>query len=141
MAEYRLKLEAYTRAHQKYEVVAAAYWDLVAQKRLARRAKRRGHQEIALSDYVPTQPPVYSGPPEPVSPEKVVPEVVPPPKYIPVVADFLKSAEEQFKFAPQMPRHEIEFKRAYAKVASAAGLTKDQVVQIYGFEIRRQWTL
>jgi len=134
MAEYRLKLEEYTLAHQKYEAAAAAYWDSVMEKRLGRRIKRRDHKEIELSDYVLTQPPVYSGPPEPVSPEKVVPEEVPPRKYIPVVADFLKSAAEQFNFAPQMPQSEIEFKRAYAKVATAAGLTKDQVVRIYGFE-------
>ncbi len=134
MAEYRLKLEDYTRAHQKYEAAAAAYWDSVTEKRLTRRTKRRDHQEITLSDYVLTQPPVYSGPPQPVSPGKVVPEVPPPRKYIPVVADFLKSAAEQFNFVPQMPHNEIEFKRAYAKVASAAGLTKDQVVRIYGFE-------
>jgi hypothetical protein len=135
MAEYRLKLEDYTRAWKKYEDEATAYWSLVAEKRLGRRAKRRDHQEIVLNDYVLAQPPVYSGPPEPLSPEKVVPEVAPPPrKYIPVVTDFLKSAAEQFNFAPQMPQSEIEFKRAYAKVASAAGLTKDQVVRIYGFE-------
>ena len=31
-------------------------------------------------------------------------------------------------------RSEIEFKRAYAKVAAAAGLTKDQAVRVYAFE-------
>jgi hypothetical protein len=41
--------------------------------------------------------------------------VVPPPsKYVPVVADFLKSVEEQFNFVPQRPQSEIEYKRAYA---------------------------
>jgi hypothetical protein len=35
---------------------------------------------------------------------------------------------------PQRPRREIDFKRAYAKVAAAAGLTKNQAVRIYGFE-------
>jgi hypothetical protein len=53
---------------------------------------------------------------------------------IPVVADFLRNAAEQFQFRPQKPASEIEFKHAYAVVASAAGLTKDQVVRIYGFE-------
>jgi hypothetical protein len=53
---------------------------------------------------------------------------------VPVVADFLRSAAEQFNFVPQRPRSEIEFKHAYARAASAAGLTKDQVVRIYGFE-------
>jgi hypothetical protein len=64
-----------------------------------------------------------------------VPEVgVPQSKYVPVVADFLKSAEEQFNFVPQRPQSEIKYKRSYAKVASAAGLTKEQAVRIYGFE-------
>jgi hypothetical protein len=35
---------------------------------------------------------------------------------------------------PQAPPSELAFKRAYAKVATAAGLTKDQVVRIYAFE-------
>jgi len=33
-----------------------------------------------------------------------------------------------------MPRDDSEFKRAYVAVASAAGLTNDQVVRIYSFE-------
>jgi hypothetical protein len=79
MAAYRLKLEEYTRARQKYEQAANAYWNTVAEKRRTRTEKRRGQQEIVLNDYVLTQPPVYSGPAEPVSPEKVVPESAPPP--------------------------------------------------------------
>ena len=51
-----------------------------------------------------------------------------------MVADFLQAALEQFDFQPQMPQSEIEYKRAYAKVAAAAGLTKAQAVRIYGFE-------
>jgi hypothetical protein len=131
MAEYRAKLEDYTRARQKYEEAAGTYWNLIAAKRRARNEKRAKHQDIVLKDYVLTQPPVYSGPPEPVSP---VPTPPPPRKYIPVVADFLKAAVEEFAFKPQTPRSEIEFKRAYAKVASAAGLTKDQAVRVYAFE-------
>lgn len=131
MAEYRAKLEDYTRAHQKYEEVASAYWNSIAAKRRTRNEKRANHQGIVLDDYVLTQPPVYSGPPEPVSPVPAPPR---PRKYIPVVADFLKAAAEEFGFKPQAPRREIEFKRAYAKIASAAGLTKDQAVRIYAFE-------
>lgn len=130
MAEYRAKLDDYTRARQKYEDVAAVYWNSIAAMRRARNEKRANHQNIVLKDYVLKQPPVYSGPPEPVSP---VP-VPPPRKYIPVVADFLKAAAEEFGFKPQLPRKEVEFKRAYAKAASAAGLTKDQAVRIYAFE-------
>ncbi len=53
---------------------------------------------------------------------------------MPVVADFLRAAAKEFNFIPQQPRGEIEYKRAYAKVASAAGLAKEQAVRIYGFE-------
>ena len=53
---------------------------------------------------------------------------------MPVVADFLKAAAEQFGFVPQRPDSDLAFKQAYAQVASAAGLTRDQVVRIYAFE-------
>jgi hypothetical protein len=53
---------------------------------------------------------------------------------VPVVADFLNAAMQEYKFAPRRPQSEIAFKRAYAQVAAAAGLTKEQAVRIYGFE-------
>ena len=52
----------------------------------------------------------------------------------PFVADFLRHAAAQFAFVPDQPSNEIDFKRAYARVASASGLTKDQAVRVYGFE-------
>jgi hypothetical protein len=130
--EYQRKLAAYTQARQKFEAEAAAYWGAVAQKRRLRNAKRRGRQDILIDDYVLTQPPIYAGPPRPVDPSS--PETASPRKYIPVVADFLKSAQEHFGFTPQRPRRKIEFKRAYAKLALAAGLTREQIVRIYVFE-------
>jgi hypothetical protein len=134
-ADYRRKLEEYTRAREAYENEANAYWNSIAEKKRVRIGKRSHHEEVVVSDYVLTQPPVYSGPSKPVDPSKPIQESVPPPKkYVPVVADFLKSAVEQFNFVPQRPQSEIEYKRAYAKAASAAGLTQDQVVRIYGFE-------
>jgi len=72
-------------------------------------------------------------PQQPLPCPQAVPET-PPRKYIPVVADFLKSAQDYFGFVPQRPRSELEFKRAYAKLAFAAGLTREQVVRIYVFE-------
>jgi hypothetical protein len=133
MAEYRRKLEEYTLARRKYEAEADAYWSSIADKRQLRRAKRRNNQDIVLGDYVLTQPPVYSGPPKPVDPS-APPEEVPPRKYVPVVADFLRAAAKEFNFVPQQPRSEMEYKRAYTKAASAAGLTKEQIVRIYAFE-------
>lgn len=127
------KLEAYQVARQKFEDEAGAYWTAIADKRRVRNAKRRNNEEIVLEDYVLTQPPVYTGPPRPpglsAEPEPARRA------YIPMVADFLQAAKEHFGFVPQRPRNEIEFKRAYAKVAAAAGISRDQAVRIYGFEV------
>jgi hypothetical protein len=132
MAEYRRLLAQYLAARQQYEAVAESYWNAVAEKRRLRMAKRRTGQDILLQDYVLTQPPVYSGPPRPVDPS--APEEEPPRKYVPVVADFLRAAAQEYKFVPRQPQSEIEYKRAYARVAAAAGLTQEQVVRIYAFE-------
>jgi hypothetical protein len=134
MLEYRRKLEEYTKARQAFDDEAGAYWKSIADKRRQRNAKRRANQEIVLEDYVLTQPPVYSGPPQPVDPSAPGPPPRPPREYVPVVADFLKHAAEQFEFTPQRPHGELEYKRAYTKTASAAGLTKQQIIRIYAFE-------
>ncbi len=42
--------------------------------------------------------------------------------------------QQQFQFTPQRPASELEFKRAYARVAAAAGLTREQAVRVYSFE-------
>jgi hypothetical protein len=128
MAEYRAKLAEYNAARQQYQAQATPYWAQVKAKRAARFAKRRTHREITLEDYVLTQPPDYTGPKKPIDPSG------PPKGPVPVVADFLRHAAEQFSFVPDQPANEIDFKRAYARVASAAGLTKDQAVRVYGFE-------
>ncbi len=46
----------------------------------------------------------------------------------------MQAASEQFQWTPQKPASEIEFKRAYARVALAAGLTREQAVRVYSFE-------
>jgi len=134
IAEYRLKLREYQEARAAFETEAGAYWNSIAEKRRGRNAKRREHLAITLDDYVLTQPPVYSGPKRPVSPE-LEEEVRPRQrKAIPVVADLLQAASEHFQWTPQKPVSEVEFKRAYARVASAAGLTREQAVRVYSFE-------
>jgi hypothetical protein len=133
MAEYRRKLEIYQRAREKFDEEAGAYWAAISEKRKARFAKRREKQEIGLDDYVLTQPPLYTGPSRPVDPSREE-EPTPPRKPIPVVADFLRNAAEHYQFVPRKPESEIDFKRAYAQVAAASGLTRDQVVRVYGFE-------
>jgi len=130
MAEYHRKLAAYHAVHDVYEGKAKVYWSDISDKRRRRFAKRRDHDEIALDDYVLTQPPLYTGPPKPIDPSAPAR----PPRVIPVVADFLREAREQFNFVPQRPASERDYKRAYVKVAAAAGLTRDQVVRVYSFE-------
>lgn len=133
MAQYRRLLADYLSARASYEAVADFYWRAVSEKRRLRNAKRADHEAIALDDYVLAQPPVYTGPPKPRDPSKP-PEAAPPPPYVPVVADFLAAAGHEFKFLPRLPQSDIEFKKAYARVALAAGLTHEQIVRIYGFE-------
>ena len=132
-ASYEQSLRDYERAHGAFEEEQAKpYWQSIADKRRSRIAKRRNGQDTALDDYVTTQPPAYAGPPRPKNP---FPEPSPTPgAAIPVVADFLRNATEQFQFAPKLPKSEQEYKRAYAKVAAAAGITRDQAVRVYAFE-------
>ncbi len=133
MAAYRRALAEYLEAWASYSASADAYWSAISEKRHVRSGKRAGHEPLSLDDYVLTQPPVYTGPPRPRDPSK--PQEPPqPPPYVPVVADFLDSARREFKFVPRLPKDESEYKRAYARVALAAGLNRDQIVRIYAFE-------
>jgi hypothetical protein len=136
VGEYRRLFRDYQEARAAFEEEAGAYWSSISEKRRGRNAKRRDHQPIGLDDYVMTQPPVYTGPKRPVNPE---PEAEPGAKPrqrkgIPLVGDLLQAANEQFQWAPQKPATEVEFKRAYARVALAAGLTREQAVRVYSFE-------
>jgi hypothetical protein len=135
LAAYQQKLAQYEQIHGAFERINKAYWDDVAAKRRIRNAKRRAHEAPTLTDYVLTQPPVYSGPPKPVSPLPPPPPPPGPPKpAIPVVADFLQAAQEQWGFVPEQPASDTDFKRAYAKAARAADLTQAQIVGVYAFE-------
>jgi hypothetical protein len=135
MAQYRRALAEYEEAHAAYAAEADAYWSLITQKRRERAAKRASQEPLSLDDYVLTQPPVYAGPPKPVDPSQTPEEKSPSSRpYVPVVADFLAAAREEFKFVPHQPQGESEFKRAYGQVALAAGLNKEQIVRIYSFE-------
>ncbi len=129
-ALYSKQLAAYTQAHDAFETLAAPYWKSISEKRALRRAKLMSNQPMALADYVLEQPPVYAGPPKPQDPE-AQPEDA---GALPVVADFLTHAKAEFGFAPRRPTTERDYKRAYAKAALAAGLTKAQCVKIYAFE-------
>jgi len=133
LSDYQAKLAQYTQVHQAYDAEAGIYWNAVIEKRHVRNAKRRDHQPIQLADHVLTQPPLYTGPPRPINP--LAPGSEPgekPP--IPLLADFLQAAQEQYGFVPQRPARELDFKLAYARVARAAGLTREQIVGVYAFE-------
>jgi hypothetical protein len=132
MAQYRRALAEYQAARTAYAAAADAYWSSIAQQRRQRNAKRANHEQLSIDDYVLTQPPVYTGPPKPRDPSKPAEQA--PPPYVPVVSDFLADAQQEFAFAPRMPQSENEFKRAYARVALAAGLNAEQIVRIYSFE-------
>jgi hypothetical protein len=131
--EYRRKLQEYQAARAAFDEEAGAYWSQISEKRRTRNAKRRNGQQVTLEDYVLEHPPLYNGPKRPVNPE---PEETPqrPRRLIPVVADFLRAAQELYQFTPQRPANEAEFKRAYARYALASGLTREQAVRVYSFE-------
>jgi hypothetical protein len=111
MAKYRQDLEAYLQARDAYQAAAKAYWASITEKRRSRNGKRARRAALSIDDYVLDHPPVYSGPPKPRDPSKP-PEPPQPPPYVPVVADFLTAAVNEFKFTPRMPRNDSEFKRA-----------------------------
>jgi hypothetical protein len=126
----------YLAARAAFDAEASAYWTSIADKRRGRNAKRRQHQPIALDDYVLTQPPVYTGPKRPPGPSPEPPPQAKPRQYraIPVVADLVQAATQYFQWTPQQPANDIEFKRAYARYALNAGLTREQAVRVYAFE-------
>lgn len=133
-ANYLRALAEYEAARQQYEALADPYWKSVADKRQLRITKRRNREQIAINDYVLTQPPVYAGPSKPIDPTAEPNETPVPRVGIPVVGDFLSNVAAQYDFTPERPKSEIEFKTAYAKVAAEAGLGRSQIVRVYAFE-------
>jgi hypothetical protein len=136
IADYQRKLAEYQAARATYEAEASAYWSAIAEKRRGRNARRREHRSVSRDDYVLAQPPVYSGPKRPANPlgEPEV-EISPRPrKIIPILADLLKAASDYYQWTPQRPASEADFKRAYARFAASAGLTREQAVRVYAFE-------
>ena len=134
IAEYRRRLKEYQEARAAFEQEAGAYWGQISEKRRGRNAKRRDHVQITLDDYVLTQPPVYTGPKRPINPEPQAPPEPGERKYVPVVTDLLKAAADGYQWMPQQPANDMDFKRAYARFAASAGLTREQAVRVYAFE-------
>lgn len=130
IADYRQKLAAYNDARADYQKLAGPYWTVVESKRRQRIAKQRNGEQPTTSDYVLEQPPLYTGPPKPIDPEK--PRAGS--EYVPVVSDFLQQAQAHFGFTPDQPSSDDDYRRAYARAALAAGLTPEQCVKVYAFE-------
>ena len=129
------QMAEYTAARRAFEEQWSAYWLQVTNKRSARLAKRRLNQPVTKDDYVLEQPPVYVGPKQPPFPAEKEKEAAGAlKKPVPVVADFLRASSEKFKFTPDLPSSELDYKRAYAKAAFAAGVTKDQLLAVYIIE-------
>jgi hypothetical protein len=106
-----------TTPHKRnIESLPIAVGALVKAKRAARIAKRHAHKPVTLDNDVLTQPPDDSGPKKPIDPSSTR-------RVVPIVADFPQHAAEQFSFVPERPQSEIALKKAYAAMASAAGLT------------------
>ncbi len=134
-AEQKQRLLAYLEAQALYNKQADQYWNFIAQKRALRKQKVALGHPVTPADYVTTQPPVYKGPPKPADVFKILekPELKPPVKPLPVLADFLRNAEEQYGFKPTIVSDE-EFKRRYAIEALRLGFSQDQIVKVYALE-------
>ena len=135
MAEYRKKLAAYNKAWDAYEKIAGPYWRAVTDKRSRRRTKVANNMRLTADDYVMTQPPVYNGPPkarQPAAPGKKQAA------RSPTSTDFLANAKAEFDFVPEAPADEVTYKRAYAEVAAANGLTKEAAREDLRLRIRRR---
>lgn len=135
IADYRRRLAEYNEARAAFDEEAKAYWGAISEKRRGRNAKRRSREPITLADYVLENPPLYAGPKRPIDPSPDATDDTPRVrKPLPTVADFIRAAADNFQFTPQRAASELDFKRAYARAATAAGLTPEQAVRVYAFE-------
>ena len=124
------KSESGHRTYAQYEKDATVYWQSVVDMRRVRIAKRNRGEAIELTDYVLTQPPHWPG----ALPRRPLPPATPGVPRLPLVSHMLTMAAEQHGFVPQRPASDLDFKRAYAAAATAAGITGQQAVRIYAFE-------
>nr|WP_210326873.1 hypothetical protein [Bartonella apihabitans] len=121
--------EAWRNAYNAYNKRATAYWDQISAKRKLRNEKRARGQTIELTDYVLSQPPLYSGPAKPSTGKTTGPS-----RSIPGVDDFVAASKRVYGFRPERPSNESEFMRSYVNAAQEIGLTREQLVSIYAFE-------
>jgi hypothetical protein len=135
--EQQAKLKAYETARTAFQRRVDDYWHQIELKRKKRKAKFAAGQAVTAADYVKEQPPVYKGP---ARPDEIMAMLPKPPKpavehheAVPVVADFLREADEIYGFTPGRVS-EDDFMIYYAMEAIKLGLTRDQVVRVYALE-------
>ncbi len=121
--------EAWRNAYNAYNKQATAYWDQISAKRKLRNEKRARGQTIELTDYVLSQPPLYSGPAKPSTGKTTGPS-----RSIPGIDDFIAASKRVYGFQPERPSNESEFMRSYVNAAQEIGLNREQLVSIYAFE-------
>ncbi|MGO9170340.1 MAG: hypothetical protein ACLP7P_00010 [Rhodomicrobium sp.] len=135
--EQQAKLKAYEAARLAFQRRTDQYWHQIELKRKKRKAKLGAGTAITAADYVKEQPPVYKGPARPDEIMALLPKPPKPPveyrEPIPVVADFLRNAEDVYGFKPDRVS-EDDFMIFYAMEAIKLGLTRDQVVRVYALE-------
>jgi len=135
--DQQARLKAYETARIGFQHRTDQYWRLIELKRKKRKAKFAAGQDVTPADYVAEQPPVYKGPARPDDIMALLPKPPKPPveyrEPVPVVADFLRQAEEVYGFKPDRVS-EDDFMIFYAMEAIKLGLTRDQVVRLYALE-------
>ena len=134
-ADYQARLAQYHQARAAYDQEASVYWDQVAEKRRGRNDKRRDqradrHRRLRADPAAGLYRPAAAGRSQraarPAAWRKGA---------APGDRGFPQSRRRAIRLScPTGRRSELEFKRAYAKAASAAGLTRDQIVGVYAFE-------
>ena len=88
-----------------------------------------------MTDYVLTQPPVHTGPPQPPpTADRAEAGAARGAPTLPVVADFLKAAADHYRFVPQRPKSTPTTSAPMSRLPKASGLNREQIVRIYAFE-------
>jgi len=137
----RRKFEQYYAAWTFHRADLDAFWDKVSATRKERRKRRRAGLPLRVGDYVNAYPPKYEGPKLSKSLAKrwrafKARKAGPRPtkrRQLPGLKDYLAAARKHYGFVPErIP--EREFKRRYASEALRLGLSKQQVVRVYGLE-------
>ncbi|MGO8952749.1 MAG: hypothetical protein ACLP1W_11490 [Rhodomicrobium sp.] len=135
--EQQAKLKAYEAARIAFQRRTDQYWHQIELKRRKRKAKLGAGNAVTAADYVKEQPPVYKGPARPDAIMALLPKPPKPPveqhEPVPVVADFLRHAEDVYGFKPDRVS-EDDFMIFYAMEAIKLGLTRDQVIRVYALE-------